>query len=314
MEWQLPLDGELYRVIPGPDRPDYSLLVLERPLHFYPGAGFDLARVEPEQRVEDRKGRQMVRVHALLVCARFVGQQLQPGMHDLAVNIAYVIDNSLARDAIVDFSKIEVAARGLISEGHLAEPRPARVRVPATTGEVLPRPRAAPQKRRGCCGPVWLLTGGTGSSGSPPRSSSGPICAWPACPATPTATLRCRRRRRSTGWTRCWPTSARCRGGAERRWARRRDWPGGPADRMRRFTVRVDGESVVVESAADPARNLARPPSLSHDRRASVGGSSGRADRPGGPGCLTAAPVEAVPDVRQGRPGPTLGPAAYCAS
>jgi hypothetical protein len=118
LEWQLPLDGELYRLIPGPDRPDYSLLVLERPLHFYPAPGFDLGRVEPEQRVEDRKGRPMVRVHALLVCARFVGQQLQPGMRDLAINIAYVIDNSLARDAVVDFSKIEVAAVGFLDEGH----------------------------------------------------------------------------------------------------------------------------------------------------------------------------------------------------
>ena len=118
LEWQLPLEGELYRLIPGPDRPDYSLLVLERPLHFYPAPGFDVGRVEAEQRVEDRKGRPMVRVHALLVCARFVGQQLHPGMHDLPVNIAYVIDNSLARDEVVDFAKIEVAAVGFLSEGH----------------------------------------------------------------------------------------------------------------------------------------------------------------------------------------------------
>ena len=122
LEWQLPLDGELYRLVPGPDRPDYSLLVLERPLHFYPAPGFDQDRVEPDQRVEDRKGRPMVRVHALLVCARFVGQQLGPGMRDLAVNIAYVIDNSLARDAVVDFAKIEVAAVGFLSEGHHAAP------------------------------------------------------------------------------------------------------------------------------------------------------------------------------------------------
>ena len=42
LEWQLPLNGELYRLMPGSDRPDYSLLVLERPLHFYPRDGFDL--------------------------------------------------------------------------------------------------------------------------------------------------------------------------------------------------------------------------------------------------------------------------------
>jgi hypothetical protein len=118
LEWQLPLNGELYRVVPGSDRPDYSLFVLERPVHFYPRDGFDLGRVEPQQQVQDRKGRTMVRVHAMLLCARFVGQQLHPGMTDLAVNLAYVIDNSLARDAEVDFAKIEFAGTGFLSEGH----------------------------------------------------------------------------------------------------------------------------------------------------------------------------------------------------
>jgi hypothetical protein len=130
LEWQLPVNGELYRVMPGSDRPDYSLLVLERPLHFYPKSGFDMSRVEPDQRVEDRKGRPMVRVHAMLLCARYVGQQLHPGMVDLAVNLAYVIDNSLARDAEVDFAKIEFAAVGFLSEGHT--PRPS---APAATGD-----------------------------------------------------------------------------------------------------------------------------------------------------------------------------------
>ena len=139
LEWQLPLEGELYRLIPGPDRPDYSLLVLERPLHFYPPPSFDLTRVEADQRVEDRKGRPMVRVHALLVCARFVGQQLHPGMRDLAVNIAYVIDNSLARDALVDFAKIEVAAVGFLSEGHAGRPEtPDGVMTSAAAGPVDP--------------------------------------------------------------------------------------------------------------------------------------------------------------------------------
>ncbi|WP_343991660.1 hypothetical protein [Terrabacter terrae] len=118
LEWQLPLNGELYRLMPGSDRPDYSLFVLERPLHFYPPEGFDLARVEAGQLVHDRKGRTMVRAQAMLLCARFVGQQLHPGMKDLAVNLAYVIDNSLARDGEVDFGKIQFAAIGFLSEGH----------------------------------------------------------------------------------------------------------------------------------------------------------------------------------------------------
>ncbi|HKX69103.1 MAG TPA: hypothetical protein VJN29_17955, partial [Intrasporangium sp.] len=125
LTWQLPVNGELYRLLPGPDRPDYSLMVLRRPLHFYPGHdGFDLERVDPAQRIPDRKGRPMVRVHALVVCARFVGQQLQPGMAEVPVHVAHVIDNSLARDERIDFAKIELAGAGLLSEGH-AERRPA---------------------------------------------------------------------------------------------------------------------------------------------------------------------------------------------
>ncbi|MDV3220566.1 hypothetical protein [Intrasporangium sp.] len=131
LTWQLPVNGELYRLMPGSDRPDYSLMVLRRPLHFYPPEGFDQGRVEPEQQVPDRKGRPMVRVHALLVCARFVGQQLHSRMVDLPVNVAFVIDNSLARDERVDFAKIEYAGVGFLSEGH-AERRPPTVPPPAT--------------------------------------------------------------------------------------------------------------------------------------------------------------------------------------
>lgn len=140
--WQLPINGELYRLMPGPDRPDYSFVVLRRPLHFYPRAGFDLERVAEAQRVEDRKGRPMVRVHALLVCARYVGQQLHPGMSDLGVSIAYVIDNSLAKDAKVDFAKIEYAGTGFLSGGHSsgegAAPAP-----PAAPAQSAPAPAPA---------------------------------------------------------------------------------------------------------------------------------------------------------------------------
>lgn len=135
LTWQLPLQGELYRLMPGPDRPDYSLMVLERPLHFYPADTFDRGRVPAEQLVEDRRGRPMVRVHALLLCARFVGQQLHPGMRDLAVNIAYVVDPSLAQDDSVDFAKIEYAAVGSLSEGHVDAGSPAPADGPGDAGD-----------------------------------------------------------------------------------------------------------------------------------------------------------------------------------
>jgi len=124
LTWQLPINGELYRLMRGPDRPDYSLMVLRRPVHFYPIEGFDMKRVDPDQRIPDRKARPMVRVHALVVCARFVGQQLQPGMADLPVHVAYVIDNSLARDEQIDFAKIEFAGSGFLSEGHVERREP----------------------------------------------------------------------------------------------------------------------------------------------------------------------------------------------
>ncbi|GAA6524268.1 hypothetical protein [Intrasporangium sp. DVR] len=129
LSWQLPLNGELYRLLPGPDRPDYSLMVLRRPLHFYPPEGFDLERVEAAQRVPDRKGRPMVRVHALVVCARFVGEQLRPRMSDLPVHVAYVIDNSLAREERLDLAKVEYAGSGFLSEGHV-DRRPSTVPAP----------------------------------------------------------------------------------------------------------------------------------------------------------------------------------------
>ena len=117
LTWQLPVRGELFRLMPGPDRPDYSVMLLERPLRFYPPAGFDFGRVDGDRLVEDRQGRRMVEVHALVLTARFVGQQLHEGMVELPVNVAYVLDHSLVDDAAIVPAKIEYAAVGLLSEG-----------------------------------------------------------------------------------------------------------------------------------------------------------------------------------------------------
>lgn len=117
LAWQQPVQGELFRLMPGPDRPDYSVMLLEQPLRFYPAEGFDVSRVAAERLTEDRQGRRMVEVHALVLTARFVGQQLRAGMVDLPVNVAYVIDHSLVEDPSLDLAKIEYAAVGYLSEG-----------------------------------------------------------------------------------------------------------------------------------------------------------------------------------------------------
>jgi hypothetical protein len=151
LTWQLPVAGELYRLMPGPDRPDYSLMLLERPLLFYPPEGFDLDRVGAERRVEDRQGRRMVEVHALVLTARFVGQQLHPGMAELPVNVAYVLDQSLAQDASVDLAKIAYAAVGLLTEERPdpTDPTPSSAEPatgePATPEPATPEPASATQ-------------------------------------------------------------------------------------------------------------------------------------------------------------------------
>jgi len=111
----LPLRARVIRVMPGSDRSDYVLCYLERPIPFHPPAGFDLSRVHPESLTRDEVGDVMA-VQGIVICTRLVGETFRSGMHDLAVNIAYVIDNSLTRDPSVDFGKLEFAAIGFIDD------------------------------------------------------------------------------------------------------------------------------------------------------------------------------------------------------
>ncbi len=140
LTWQLPINGELYRVIPGPDRPDYSIMLLERPLHFYPGPQLELHRVDEDLMTEDRQGRTMVRAHALVLCARFTGQQLHPGMADFPVNVAAVIANSVLSDPSLDFDKISYAAVGFLSQGHAEVTKESPGAEPVAPEPVTPEP------------------------------------------------------------------------------------------------------------------------------------------------------------------------------
>lgn len=111
----LPLRARVIRVMPGSDRPDYVLCYVERPIPFRPPVGFDISRVHPESITRDALG-ELVSVQGIVICTRLVGETFRGGMKDLAVNIAYVIDNSLTREATVDFSKLEFAAIGFIDD------------------------------------------------------------------------------------------------------------------------------------------------------------------------------------------------------
>ena len=111
----LPLRARVIRVMPGSDRADYVLCYAERPIPFRPPAGFDLSRVHPDAITRDARG-ELIAVQGIVICTRLVGETFRGGMRDLAVNIAYVIDNSLTREPTVDFSKLEFAAIGFIDD------------------------------------------------------------------------------------------------------------------------------------------------------------------------------------------------------
>ena len=109
--------------MPGSDRSDYVLCFVERPIPFRPPAGFDLTRVHPESITRDALG-DLVAVQGIVICTRLVGETFRSGMKDLAVNIAYVIDNTLTRDPAVDFGKLEFAAIGFIDDSPTEVPLP----------------------------------------------------------------------------------------------------------------------------------------------------------------------------------------------
>lgn len=111
----LPLHARVIRVMPGPDRADYVLCYAERPIPFRPPAGFDLSRVDPDSVIRDPRG-ELIAVQGIVICTRLVGETFRGGMRDLAINIAYVIDNTVTRDPSVDFAKLEYAAIGFIDD------------------------------------------------------------------------------------------------------------------------------------------------------------------------------------------------------
>jgi hypothetical protein len=119
LEKALPIRADALRVMPGPDRPDYLLARFEKPLKYRTPVGFEMERADPTLRGRDEQG-DFVIVQGIVVCARFVGQGFRSGMRDLAINVAYVIDNTLANDPRIDFAKLEYVAVGFIDDAEAA--------------------------------------------------------------------------------------------------------------------------------------------------------------------------------------------------
>lgn len=115
---QLPVHAQLIRIIPGPDRPDYSLAIVDEPITFRTtvaelhaaGTNADAAQmitINPDGTAE-------VTVFGLVLASRIAGSSIHLSMEDFPVMIAYIVDNTQMEDAIVDFSKCFYAAIGLV--------------------------------------------------------------------------------------------------------------------------------------------------------------------------------------------------------
>ena len=137
---QTPFAARVLRQIPGPDRPDYLLAELARPLTWL------------------RDGTPVL-VRHLVLCARWVGGVVSPGSTHLPINIAYVVDSSVLTDAKLDFAKCHYSAIGTADVA--AEPTP--------PSERSTPPNTALQRTAG--GALLLFV----SSFLPPSLSLGPL-------------------------------------------------------------------------------------------------------------------------------------------
>jgi len=90
---QTPLKARLIRQIPGPDRPDYWLAELDRPVTW-------------------RRGSTERRITHLVVCSRHEGTVISEDMAGLLIGIAYVTDQSVLEDEVLDFGKCQYVAIG----------------------------------------------------------------------------------------------------------------------------------------------------------------------------------------------------------
>ncbi len=100
---QMPLEIDLLRMLPGPDRPDYWLGKASKPVRWL------------DRNIERQ-------VTHLVVAARWAGTRIGSDFKDLPVGIAYVTDASMLGDDATDFRKSKYIAIGQASVGDFVPP------------------------------------------------------------------------------------------------------------------------------------------------------------------------------------------------
>jgi hypothetical protein len=90
---QVPFTAKLLRKVAGPDKPDYWLAELEKPLSW----------------VDAGDTRQVTHV---VVATRYEGQTITEDFTRLVIGLAYVTDPSALNDAVLSFAKCRYVAIG----------------------------------------------------------------------------------------------------------------------------------------------------------------------------------------------------------
>ena len=97
LEAQTPFEAELLREIPGKDRSDYWIAVLDKPLQWL------------------NEGKPTVVTH-IIVAARWQGTRIGSGMKQMPIGISYAVDISLLNDPLLDFEKCAYVAIGVATD------------------------------------------------------------------------------------------------------------------------------------------------------------------------------------------------------
>lgn len=93
LELQLPIKAKALKELPGKDRPDYILASLESSILW----------VNKEKGINKE-------IDFLVLCAKFKGQSINSDMKSMTIAVAYVIDNSIEQDVMLNFSKCKYVA------------------------------------------------------------------------------------------------------------------------------------------------------------------------------------------------------------
>lgn len=93
LELQLPIKAKAIKELPGKDRPDYILASLEPSILW----------VNKEKGINKE-------IDFVVLCAKFKGQSINSDMKGMTVAVAYVIDNSIEQDVMLNFRKCKYVA------------------------------------------------------------------------------------------------------------------------------------------------------------------------------------------------------------